>query len=1237
MKKTRNGMRITGLLLTMVMLVALLGAFSMTASAAEGTAIDLSSLTGTYVISDSGEYTFTGSGSYCIKVESGNPTIVLNNASITVGEGSAIDIASGSTTTIFVMGDNTIDTDSMWETAGGIFVAEGGTVNITSNGTDNILRAHGTLAAAIGGKYDYDNNESYNAGSISISNVTVYAYTNNFHAAAIGAAGEGTCGTINITNAVVYAYGAGDRWTSAPGIGSAWSLVSWSETIPVVIISDSEVHTFRYNPYSDYIGYLGDEMGEEGGFYATGSINCGEGGLVKSSTIYCYTGLDAITTDKTVKYGALGGLLKEDGTCEGEHSGGTQTCMGYKCANCANWYGEKNDTHDWSGKVGICANGCGMTCDHSNATYPADGITDTQHKLVCSECGYEVTETHDFVDGECVCGVKNFHIYGQQLNVGGDLSMKYYVTAFGDGVSTETLKMKFIFLGKETFVSGIYNAEMGMYVFTLEGINPQCMGDKIDAYLLLNGEEKASKLFYTVEENLLALRKEYEEDEALVTLVNDILAYGTAASEYKNHNSMTDVYVGSDREIRETEWPALDIGFEGYTVVFRQVNYLKIKVNLAEGQTLYLDGVNVTAKVVDGIFKTDGIAPTNFDKKFNFEIRTDGVLFNAFSVSVNDYLSAKRESETMGKLVKALYNYGVSAEIYNHIKTGEGEHNFVDGVCACGELQTIDATEMTAEQLNAAVAELLASGVADITIKMSADADEEMFTALRTAFAESTAPDGSINLTISGAKTVPDEGFIDMLDYFENEDKNIAGDKLKSLTLTDVETIGEYAFSACTNLEAVNMPKVITIGEYAFNEWKKGTKLTSLDLPNATTIGDCAFAYSSLLTSVNLPKVVTIGLQAFERCDIRILDLPEVTEIGGMAFVDNYNLVSCSAPKATTIGAYPWGNCSKLETLELTAAGDITISNNYFANTLTWQINLVLNKGKESQVTQNDDGTATWNIKDGYGNFYTFKSITFACSDGTTNHDYQYTDNGDGTHDEVCSKCDYVKVDNEKHTAVPDGYDCICGATVIAVIDGTLGGKTTATEDDVNALVEQLKAYVDNGITTIIVTGEEPAIIFTEDNVYMPAVPEALYRLAGRGHYDESNPYYGTIDLIMSDITAVAEWEFLDSNVLNTIYLPKVTTVDNAAFAGCYYLKKITFGSVVNFINQDNRVVFYQLGSKVGGCDLVLNCGQMQAEDTYKPDLENNVWFKPSWGGDVTWNSITLTHTGECDECKANH
>ena len=303
----------------------------------------------------------------------------------------------------------------------------------------------------------------------------------------------------------------------------------------------------------------------------------------------------------------------------------------------------------------------------------------------------------------------------------------------------------------------------------------------------------------------------------------------------------------------------------------------------------------------------------------------------------------------------------------------------IDGGMAEEEVNpNIDATAMTTEELNAAVTRALAAGETDIRITLAEDADATMFSAITAALAADDIADGSINLTISGAKTVPEYGFFDYVNYFDNNEKNIAGDKLKSLTLTDVETIGKYAFSACTNLEAVNMPKVVTIGKFAFNEYTKGTKLTSLDLPNATTIGENAFAYSSLLISVNLPKVVTIGLQAFDNCDIRTLDLPEVTTIGGMAFLDNYNLVSCSAPKATTIDSYPWGNCSKLETLELTAAGNFTLYNNLFVYTPTGQINLVLNKDKESQVTQNDDGTATWkapNIQGG-NHVYTFKSIT---------------------------------------------------------------------------------------------------------------------------------------------------------------------------------------------------------------------------------------------------------------------
>ena len=288
-------------------------------------------------------------------------------------------------------------------------------------------------------------------------------------------------------------------------------------------------------------------------------------------------------------------------------------------------------------------------------------------KAVCDLCGTEYGEpapnAHSFVDGKCACGMKQFDFYGQQLNIGGDLAMKYYVTALGDGVSTETLTMEFLFLGKKTEVSGVYDSETRMYVFTLNGINPQCMGDEIDAYLLLDGVEKANKLDYTVEANLLMLREKYKDDTALVTLVNDILAYGSAASEYKGYGSMTDDYVSSDREIPTTNVAPSD-AFTGYTVTFGQVNYIKIKVNLADGNTLYLGETDITNELVDGIYKTAGIAPTDFDNVFNFTVKNGDETVATFALSVNDYISANKDSESMGNLVKALYNYGVSAEEY---------------------------------------------------------------------------------------------------------------------------------------------------------------------------------------------------------------------------------------------------------------------------------------------------------------------------------------------------------------------------------------------------------------------------------------------------------------------------------------------------------------------------------------------------------------------------------------------
>ena len=204
------------------------------------------------------------------------------------------------------------------------------------------------------------------------------------------------------------------------------------------------------------------------------------------------------------------------------------------------------------------------------------------------------------------------------------------------------------------------------------------------------------------------------------------------------------------------------------------------------------------------------------------------------------------------------------------------------------------------------------------------------------------------------------------------------------------------------------------------------------------------------------------------------------------------------------------------------------------------------------------------------------------------------------------------------------------------VIDGTLGGKTEATEEELAAMVELLKSYIENGLTTIIVPGTEYAM-YKSNLGMIPAFAEALYLLTDNSQ--EESQYRGTIDLILPDATEIIDFSFDSANALKSITLPKVTTVGDGAFYGCQYLGKMTFGSVITEVVEIKSGVFASLGIKSDNeaCDLVLNCGQLNAEDKYKPNLESNVWYIGEWSGETEWKSITLTHTGEnseCDECK---
>lgn len=183
------------------------------------------------------------------------------------------------------------------------------------------------------------------------------------------------------------------------------------------------------------------------------------------------------------------------------------------------------------------------------------------------------------------------------------------------------------------------------------------------------------------------------------------------------------------------------------------------------------------------------------------------------------------------------------------------------------------------------------------------------------------------------------------------------------------------------------------------------------------------------------------------------------------------------------------------------------------------------------------------------------------------------------------------------------------------VIDGTLGGKTEATEEELAAMVELLKSYIENGLTTIIVTGSQPALLL-KDGYLTPVVSLAFEQLTYAYMEENNDSYWGTVDLIYQDVTEIVEYEFYCCDVLKSITLPQVTTVGDSGFWACYYLETLTFGSVVTTINDNSGEVFYDLGYKIDGCNLVLNSEQTNAAADYQPS--GNTWWN------TEWKSITL-------------
>ncbi|GHV65430.1 hypothetical protein FACS1894199_06080 [Bacteroidia bacterium] len=194
--------------------------------------------------------------------------------------------------------------------------------------------------------------------------------------------------------------------------------------------------------------------------------------------------------------------------------------------------------------------------------------------------------------------------------------------------------------------------------------------------------------------------------------------------------------------------------------------------------------------------------------------------------------------------------------------------------------------------------------------------------------------------------------------------------KLGAYTIpSSVTTIGEFAFSTCTNLASVTIPDgVTTIGTSAFYGC---TSLASVTIPSsATTIGSQAFYNCSGLTEISVEaananyasvdgvlfnktkttliqypagkqdaaytipsSVTTIREDAFYGCTslASITILSGVTTIGTQAFWNCTSLASVSIPSSvTTIGSSAFDGCTSLASVTIPSSVT-TIGSSAFA------------------------------------------------------------------------------------------------------------------------------------------------------------------------------------------------------------------------------------------------------------------------------------------------------------------
>lgn len=265
-----------------------------------------------------------------------------------------------------------------------------------------------------------------------------------------------------------------------------------------------------------------------------------------------------------------------------------------------------------------------------------------------------------------------------------------YVVEAPDGIGDGY--MVFTMNGFTSIVTD-YTVKDGNYCFTFAGVTPQCMCDNICAELFMQKDAAVctdAVTEYSVRQYCENQLEKNPNNAELVTLLSDLLTYGAATQQYINYKTDTlatdglsltpstfTAFAGKQASLDGTVCDT--VRWNGVALVLKGTMTMRLYFTATE-----LDGLTLTA-AVNGRVQTFtaedfhangengcyvdfcGIYANEFDETVTASFAQNGVpLGRTLSYSVNAYVCSTQNAEHSGlrALVRALYNYGVSAAAY---------------------------------------------------------------------------------------------------------------------------------------------------------------------------------------------------------------------------------------------------------------------------------------------------------------------------------------------------------------------------------------------------------------------------------------------------------------------------------------------------------------------------------------------------------------------------------------------